>query len=187
MKVVSEIVSYILIILLVISLISFILSWGIPYLQKRQDEMKVRSIFNSLFDDHSSTSIPALLKKILIVKSVEMIGGYEGFWNVSDRYITFSFFSRFSPLNSDDWITIYGCLKDVCEFPLEPFYEVQAISERIEDTYLVRYRVVLKKININDRIYEIKFENSLYLNSKYISISFNRKDDINNVIYLNAR
>lgn len=184
MKLVSEIISYILITLLVISLIAFILSWGLPYLQKKQDEMKINLIFNSLFGEESATSIPSALKKILITKSSERIGGYDGVWNITGRSITFSFVSRVSPVNSEEWITIYGCVKDACQFLLEPFYEVQARSERADGNFRVFYRVVLKNLIIDNINYTVIFENSLYSTSKYIHIIFSRIDENNKIVYL---
>lgn len=187
MRLISEIVSYILITLLVVSLISFILSWGLPYLQKKQDEMKVNLIFNSLFSEGSSASVPSVLKNILITKTAGKVGGYEGVWNVSANFITFSFISRTSPINSANWITIYGCAKNLCEFLLEPFYEIQVRSERVNGRFVVFYRIILKDIIINGQAYKIMFENSLYSNTKYIFLSFSRIDEFNKIIYLKVQ
>lgn len=186
MRGVSEIISYILIALLVISLISFILSWGLPYLEKRQDEIKTKAIFNHLFNEDSSSSIPTILKRVITLRTSERVGGYEGFWEISNKSITFSFLSKFSPVDSQNWVTVYGCLKNVCEFLLEPFYEVQVLSERSEDKYLVRYRILLKNVKIEDNVFEIKFDKAVYSSSRFITISFVRRDDISNIIYLSA-
>lgn len=186
MRGISEIVSYILIALLVVSLISFILSWGLPYLEKRQDEIKTRVIFNHLFNDESSTSIPVALKKVITLRTTERVGGYDGLWNIEPKSITFSFLSRASPVDSSNWITIYGCTKNICDFLLEPFYEVQALSERSGDRYFVRYRILFKNIRIEERVFEIRFDKTSSSSSKYITISFLRRDDTNNIIYLTA-
>ncbi|MEM5832868.1 MAG: hypothetical protein QXE43_01670, partial [Candidatus Aenigmatarchaeota archaeon] len=74
MKAISEIVSYLLIVLLIFSLISLILFWGLPYLQKRQDEMKINLIFNDLFSEESSNSIVNKMKNSLFRKTTEKIG-----------------------------------------------------------------------------------------------------------------
>lgn len=185
MKGVSEIISYVLIVLLVFSLISFILLWGLPYLQKRQDEMKLNLIFNDLFSENSPNSIINKMKDCFLRKTTEKVGGYDGIWNISDKYVTFSFISRASPVSSNEWITIYGCVKDICEF-FEGFYEVQASSEKIENYYIVKYRVILKKLNINNNIYDIRFERNFYSQTKYIYLSSNI-DEVNKIIYFSVR
>ncbi|MEM5828173.1 MAG: hypothetical protein QW197_01550 [Candidatus Aenigmatarchaeota archaeon] len=180
---VSEILSFILIALLVVSLISLILSWGIPYLQKRQDEMKVNIIYQTLFNDLSESSVQAALRRILIAKSgSERVGGYDGSWNVTQNTITFSFSSKVSPVSPGNWVAIYGCLKDVCEFPKEPFYVVEVYSEKVQDVYRVSYRLRLKRISVEGDTYTLFFSQPFYSNSKYIFISFDRIDYQNKVI-----
>lgn len=188
MKGVSEIISYILIVSLVVSLVSFILSWGLPYLQKQQDEVKNSLIFNDLFSENSPNSLANKLRKVIFSKTTEKVGGYDGNWNVAQKNITFSFISKASPVNpSQDWVSIYGCTKESCIFPMEPFYEVKVSSERIDNYFLVKYRLELKKIVINDKTYEILFENSLDLNTKQITISFSNIDESNGKILLVVR
>lgn len=185
MKSVSEIISYLLIVLLVFSLISFILFWGLPYLQKRQDEMKVNLIFNDLFSENSPNSIVNKMKNCILRKTSEKIGGYDGIWNITEKSLIFSFISRASPVNSEEWITIYGCVKDACEIH-EGFYEIQVSSEKIQDYFLVKYRVNLKKLNIDNILYNISFKNNFYSSTKYIYLLC-EIDEINKIIYFSVR
>ena len=188
MKAVSEILSYLLITLLVIGLISFILSWGLPYLQKRQDEMKINVIFNNLFSDLSEGSLPSAIKRILIARSgYEKVGGFDGSWNVTNNEIIFTFVSKASPVNSNDWVLVYGCAKDVCNFPQEHFYSVEVSSQRISDYFVVKYKLVLKKITYFGDVYSLRFSSNFYSTSKYIFIEFDKIDEVNKIIYLKVR
>lgn len=191
MKAISEIVSYLLIVLLIFSLISLILFWGLPYLQKRQDEMKINLIFNDLFSEESSNSIVNKMKNSLFRKTTEKIGGYDGSWNITvanfatnePSSIIFYFVSSVSPINSEEWVTIYGCGKEVCEIH-EGFYEVKVSSERIGDSFIVKYGVFLKKLRMKDKIYNITFNvtnfdpniRSYYFQTKFIYLSSEIRD-----------
>jgi len=188
MRAVSEIISYLLIALLVIGLISFILSWGLPYLQKRQDEMKINVIFNNLFSDLSEGSLPSAIKRILISRSgYEKVGGFDGSWNVTNNEIIFTFASKVSPVNSKDWVLIYGCVKEVCNFPQEPFYSVEVSSQKISDYFVVKYKITLRKITYFDDVYTLNFSSNFYSTSKYIFIEFDRIDEVAKTIYLRVK
>jgi len=188
MKAVSEIISYLLITLLVVGLISFILSWGLPYLQKRQDEMKINVIYNTLFSDLSGKSLPSAIGEILRgISSYVKVGGFDGNWNATNNEIIFSFTSKASPVNSNDWVLIYGCAKDVCNFPQEPFYSVEVYSQKISDYFVVKYKLKLRKIIYFGDVYTIKFSSNFYSNSKYIFIELDKIDETNKIIYLKVR
>ncbi|MEM5830083.1 MAG: hypothetical protein QXL82_01060 [Candidatus Aenigmatarchaeota archaeon] len=186
-KGISEILSFVLIALLVISLIALILSWGIPYLQKRQDEMKVNLIYQTLFNDLSDSSVQSTLRRLLIARGgSEKVGGFDGSWNVSIDSITFSFSSRVSPVSPGNWVTIYGCLKNICDFPKEPFYVVEVFSQKVQDIYRVSYRIRLKSITIEGDTFSLVFSQPFYSNSKYIFLSFERIDYTNKIISFRA-
>jgi len=188
MKGVSETISYLLIVLLVVGLISLILSWGLPYLQKRQDEIKNNVIFNSLFNELSENSLPSALKRILIARSgYEKVGGFDGSWNVTNDEIIFSFVSSVSPVSPGDWIIISGCNKNLCEFPKEPFYSIEASSQKFDKYYIVRYKLKLKDITYFNDIYTLRFSSLFYSTSKYIFIEFEKIDNQNKIIYIKVR
>lgn len=157
MKKQTEPISYLLIFLVAISLISTILFYFLPYIRKSQDETKVNLIYNKLFGSKDSL-IEAVRKAILTGEQTRIDAAFEVNWNITSKTIEVTFYSSVSPFSDNNaWVLIEGCTKQVCYFGLDPFYKIEGKARKIEDTYEITYRLTAIDVKQDNKDLKINF------------------------------
>ena len=161
MKSVSESIAYLSILLISIILISLALYWAIPWFQKTTDEQKIIKYFDECCNDRNSQSLVSILKESLYQQTEKQFyTSIEGTWDFYPDYITLRFISKvqyFYPENT--WIFIDGCGKNVCEFGKEKFFDIHAMSRKVDSAYEIIFKITLKTIVSDGKTYEIKIIN----------------------------
>ncbi len=185
MKAQSEPLGYLLIIALSIFLISSALYWGVPWIQKNIDNQKILKYYDECCNSLNSKSLPNILKDVIFQKTEKVYyTSIDGTWNIYDNSITLKFFSKAEFFNPQDkWIFIDGCNKDICNFGLDPFYSIYAMSKKLGDVYEIIFNITLKKIKYENNIFEIKLlsEKTTYSNVRNLILRFEYSCPENNL------
>jgi hypothetical protein len=146
MKTQQEAISYLLIFLVAIALISTIIFYYLPYIRKSEEKIRIKNIFERMFNKEIENSVVNALKSILQGESSKRVDiGYDVIWTFSSNSIEAKFLISSDPpsIPNDEWIFLEGCNKDVCYIGLDLFYKAEIKSKRVSNGYEVSYRLSL--------------------------------------------
>jgi hypothetical protein len=189
MKFQQEIISYLLIFLLTIFLISLTIYFYLPQIKKIQDDIKVKTIFKNMFDRSIENSLASSLQRVINLNGISRVDtGYDVYWNITQKSIEAKFYSLVCPTEpNDNFVFIDGCVKSVCYLGLDLFYNVEVKSRRLQDECEITYRLTLvNNLKSEDQNYNITISfipSQQNFSSKYLVLSLVRKEYIGNSIF----
>jgi len=165
MKAQSDIIAMIIIVIISISLVSFALLWGLPLIQKRQDESIVNRVDRS-FDTNNANSLPNKIVYIAKNKGEDTFTSEtDGVWalneydsnnpgNMERNYIEFSFLSKASKIAANnEWIpNLCGKLDGILG---ENSAIVCGKTNVFQDNYNITYKIWFRRLKETDNRYHM--------------------------------
>jgi hypothetical protein len=110
LKAQADIISAIIIIIIAIGLVSSAYLWGLPLIQKKQDEALVKRVSN-YFDQKNENSLSSKIEFIADNGGEDTFNlDVDGLWvlDPNENSMSFTFFSRVSDIGSAAWISLTG-------------------------------------------------------------------------------
>jgi len=191
MKIQQEVISYLLIFLVAITIVSIIIYYYLPYIKKMQDEIKVKTIYSRIFDRSLENSLTRSLQKVIFLKEITKTEiGYDVVWSLTSKSIEAKFYSSVCPtIPNDQFVLLDGCTKDECHINADLFYKVEVKSKKVENECEITYRLsIANNLKLQDKnvIISFVFQRSQF-SSKYLMLSLSREEVIGNNIYYDIR
>ena len=191
MKLQQETISYLLIFLIAIAIVSVIIYYYLPYIKKMQDEIKVKTIFSRIFDRSLESSLAKSLQKVIFLKEFSKVEiGYDVFWNLTSKSIEAKFYSSVCPTNpNDQFVFLDGCTKSECYVNVDLFYKVEVKSRKVENECEITDRLSLvDNLKLQDKNVIISFVFPIsQFSSKFLMLSLSREEIIGNNIYYDIK
>jgi hypothetical protein len=148
----ADIISAIIIIIIAIGLVSSAYMWGLPMIQKKQDEALAERVSN-YFNQNNENSLPSKIKFIADNGGEETFSlDVSGLWtlNTTENSISFTFFNKVSNIGSATWISLTSgasCPPSTGTVGIDKPSVVCARADTLADGYDITYKIWFRQLD----------------------------------------